>query len=55
MGIRRVLCLFAFALVFFDLAACEGNRRADELLLDNQFYSALGEINGDLVEYTSTF
>ncbi|PSS06167.1 Formin-like protein [Actinidia chinensis var. chinensis] len=50
MGSRRVLCLFALALVFFDLAECEGNRRADELLLDNQFYSALGELNGDLAE-----
>ena len=51
MGIRGVLCFFALALVFFDLAACEDKRRADELLLDNQFYSALGEINGHLVEY----
>lgn len=52
MDVRGVLRFFAIALLCFNLAAAgsEGNRRADELVLEYRFYSALGQINEDLVQ-----
>lgn len=56
MDVRGVLRFFALALLCFNWAAAgsEGNRKADELVLAYRFYSALGEINDDLVELTIT-
>ncbi|KAG5546376.1 hypothetical protein RHGRI_018529 [Rhododendron griersonianum] len=52
MDVRGVLRFFAIALLCFNLAAAgsEGNRKADELVLEYRFYSALGQINEDLAE-----
>ncbi|KAL6999397.1 Formin-like protein 5 [Sarracenia purpurea var. burkii] len=52
MGVRGVIRFFAFSVLSFILAAdgTAEKRRADELLLDNQSYSVLEEIDYDLAE-----
>lgn len=56
MDVRGVLRFFALALLCFNMAAAgsEGNRKADELVLEYRFYSALGQINEDLVQFIFT-